>query len=271
MELSKFFANSEYKRVMRSEIHIADYNPRIMDAEGKKYLKRSLKKFGVLGGIVVNKQTNNTIVAGNQKVAVLDEMNKYDGTPGTDYQLVVQVIDVDLKTEKEANIALNSQRSQGFWDDEKLRELIPDIDYKDALLTEEDLSIIGVDNLFKTEGEDSLAADLDNLMSPIDEQRREEADKRKEQRDAIKQAQAEANAQQDALISEEERQQKIQHMKDVKKAVAESGVERAMQQEAWVMLSFDNMENKAAFLKMFNIPETEKYIKGEEIFNQLEE
>ena len=273
MELSKFFANSEYKKVARSEIHIAEYNPRVMPEESKTYLKRSIRSFGVLGGIVVNKRTNNTIVSGNQKVAMLDEMNKYDGTPDTDYQLIVQVVDMSLKEEKEANVALNSQRSQGFWDDEKLRELVAenDFDYKKAGLTEEDLSIIGVDNLFKTDGEDALTQDLDSIMEPIDEQRREEADKRKEQRNAIKQAQAEANAGQEAIISEEERQAKIQHMKDVKKAVADSGVERAMQQEAYVMLSFDNMDNKAKFLRMFQIPETEKFIKGEVILNNLEE
>lgn len=272
MDLSKYFANSEYKEVLRSEIHIADYNPRKIDADGKKYLKRSIRQFGVLGGIIVNKRTHNTVVGGNQKVAMLDEMQKYDGTPETDYKLYVQVVDMDLKTEKEANLALNSQRATGFWDDEKLREIVSeeDFDYKNALLTEEDLSIIGMDNLFKTEGENVLAQDLDDLMSPIDEQRREESDKRKEQRDAIKQAQAEANAQQEQMISEEERQARIAHMKDVKQKVADSGVERAMQAEAYVMLSFDNMENKASFMRKFGKPVTDKFLKGEEIDKMIE-
>lgn len=272
MDLSKYFANSEYKKVLRSEIHIADYNPRKIDAEGKKYLKRSIRQFGVLGGIVVNKRTNNTVVGGNQKVAMLDEMLKYDGTPNTDYQLVVQVVDMDLKTEKEANIALNSPRTMGYWDDEKLREIVAedDFDYKSALLNEEDLSIIGMDDVFKTDGEDALSKDLDDLMSPIDEQRQADNEKRKEQREAIKQAQVAANAQQEAMISEEERQARIAHMKDVKQKVADSGVERAMKDEAYVMLSFDNMDNKASFMSKFGKPVTDKFLKGEEIDKMIE-
>lgn len=272
MDLNKYFQNSEYKDVMRSEIHIAEYNPRILDDEGKKYLKRSIKTFGVLGGIVINKRTGGTVVSGNQKVAVLDSMNKYNAdTKENDYKLVVQVIDVDLKTEKEANIAMNSTRAQGYYDDEKLKDLLSDnsIDYKEALLTDEDLSLIGVDYQFKTEGEDSLAADLDALMEPVDNQRKQQKEERKaereQQRAAIEQAQATANAQQEA-----DYEARKQHMKDVKQAVADAGVEKAMQAEAYVMLSFDNMENKASFMRKFGLPETDKFVKGELIDKQIE-
>lgn len=269
MDLNKYFQNSEYKEVMRSQIHIADYNPRVMDEEGKKCLKRSIKSFGVLGGIVVNKRTGGTVVSGNQKVAVLDGMNKYNAdTKENDYKLVVQVIDVDLKMEKEANIAMNSTRAQGYYDDEKLKEMLSDssIDYKSALLTDEDLTLIGIDYQFKTDGEDSLANDLNELMKPVNEQRAQmKAERQQEQHEAIEQAQATANAQQDA-----DYEQRKQHMKDVKQAVANAGVEKAMQAEAYVMLSFDNMENKAAFMRKFGLPETDKFVKGEVIDKQLE-
>ena len=55
---------SETVTLMRSEIHPADYNPREIDENAKKTLKRGLKDFGLLGGIIVNKQTGYTIVSG---------------------------------------------------------------------------------------------------------------------------------------------------------------------------------------------------------------
>ena len=38
----------------RSAIHFADYNPRKLSDESRKTLKRCIKKFGLVGGIVVD-------------------------------------------------------------------------------------------------------------------------------------------------------------------------------------------------------------------------
>ena len=73
--LAKSFS-STIVELKRSAIHPAGYHPRVIDDEAKKALKRSIKKFGVVGGIVVNKRTGNTIVGGHQKVSILDEMYK---------------------------------------------------------------------------------------------------------------------------------------------------------------------------------------------------
>ena len=155
--LKKFFS-STIVEVKRSEIHPADYNPRKIDEQGKRMLKRSMKQFGVVGGIIVNSQTGNTIVGGHQKVAILDEMYKY---PDNDYSLRVEMISVDRKTEKTLNIALNNGNISGSWDYDALARLVPDIDYKDAGLTDADLNRIGCDFLLQTEEENSLAGALD--------------------------------------------------------------------------------------------------------------
>gem|GEM_PF-3690454 len=62
MKENKYFAQSETVTLKRSEIHPSSYNPRMIDDEGKKQLKRSIKRYGCVGGIVVNKRTGNTIV-----------------------------------------------------------------------------------------------------------------------------------------------------------------------------------------------------------------
>nr|DAK78484.1 MAG TPA: ParB protein [Bacteriophage sp.] len=90
---NKYFT-SEIVEIKRSQIHPAVYNPRKISKEGKAALKRSIKNFGVLGGIVINRRTNNTIISGHQKVDILDILNDY---PEKDYALRVEVVDYDEK------------------------------------------------------------------------------------------------------------------------------------------------------------------------------
>ena len=235
--LKKFFS-STIVEVKRSEIHPADYNPRKIDEQGKRMLKRSMKQFGVVGGIIVNSQTGNTIVGGHQKVAILDEMYKY---PDNDYSLRVEMISVDRKTEKTLNIALNNGNISGSWDYDALARLVPDIDYKDAGLTDADLNMIGCDFLLQTEEENSLAGALEEMMQPVTEQ--------KESEKAARQL---------------ERAEKVAHMKDVKQQVKDAAQKQAQDMDAYLMLSFDTFEAKAAFCERFGYDPYMKFIKGEQ-------
>lgn len=257
--LAKSFS-STIVELNRSEIRPADYNPRVIDQEAKKALKRSIKRFGVVGGIIVNRRTNNTIVGGHQKVAILDEMYKY---PENDYTLRVEMIDVDFETEKTLNIALNNSNISGRWDYEKLAQLIPDIDYKDAGLTDADLNMIGVDYLLQTEEENNIADALDDLMSPIIEER----EVAKAERAAVREAEREAER---AMQQEMEREAKVQHMKDVKQQVKESAMAKAEEMDAYVMLSFSSWSAKAEFCERFGYPAEMKIIKGEVFAEQVE-
>lgn len=240
---NKYF-NSQSTELKRSQIHPAEYNPRTISKEGKAALKRSIKKYGVVGGIVVNRRTNFTIVGGHQKVAVLDELNKY---PDNDYSIRVELIDVDEKTEKELNVTLNSPNVGGEWDYDALRELIPDIDYKDAGLTEQDLNIIGIDFNFQTEEENTIADELDNLMAPVQEQHQAE----------LEQKQA-------------ERAEKVAHMKQVKQEVKEAAQKAAANMDAYIMLSFGTWEAKQEFCEKFGFDPEQKFLKGEVFGDKIE-
>lgn len=263
MEQSNSLAKSFSSTIVelnRSEIRPADYNPRVIDQEAKKALKRSIKRFGVVGGIIVNKRTNNTIVGGHQKVAILDEMYKY---PENDYTLRVEMIDVDFETEKTLNIALNNSNISGRWDYEKLAQLIPDIDYKDAGLTDADLNMIGVDYLLQTEEENNIADALDDLMSPIIEEREVAKAERAAEREAEREAER-------VMQQEVDREAKVQHMKDVKQQVKEAAISKAEQMDAYVMLSFSSWSAKAEFCERFGYPAEMKIIKGEVFAEQVE-
>lgn len=237
MELSKYI-KSESVELNRSAIHFAEYNPRKLSDESRKTLKRGIKKFGLVGGIVVNKRTGLTVVSGHQRLSVMDELQKF---PDNDYRIRVDVIDVDEKQEKELNILMNNPNAQGSWDYDALARLVPDIDYKDAGLTDADLNMIGCDFLLQTEEENSLAGALEEMMQPVAEQK--EAEK------AARQL---------------ERAEKVAHMKDVKQQVKEQAQETAANMDAYLMLSFDTWEAKADFCERFGYDPNMKFIKGEQ-------
>ena len=233
MELSKYI-KSESVELNRSAIHFADYNPRKLSEESRKTLKRGIKKFGLVGGIVVNKRTGLTVVSGHQRLTVMDELQKF---PENDYRIRVDVIDVDEKQEKELNILMNNPNAQGAWDYDALARLVPDIDYQDAGLTAADLNMIGCDFLLQTEEENSIANALEDIMAPVTEQK--EAEK------AAKQM---------------ERAEKVAHMKEVKQQVKNAAQKQAQDMDAYLMLSFDTFEAKAAFCERFGYDPYSKFM-----------
>lgn len=251
MDKKNYFTSSSVE-LRRSQIRLADYNPRIISDEGRKALKRSIKRYGIVGGIVVNKQTGYTIVGGHQRVLVLDELNRYvPDTQENDYILRVELIDVDLKTEKSLNVTLNNPNVGGDWDDEKMRQLIPDIDWKDAGLTDADLNVFGIDYLLQTEEEASLSSALDDMMQEVNADHQAEVQLRKAER-------------------EMERARNIAHMKEVKQRVKDAAVKTAENMEAYVMLSFTDFQAKASFMERFGYSPYEKIIKGEVFDEQVE-
>lgn len=244
---NKYFTSKSVE-LKRSQIRLHEQNPRVISAENRKALKRGIKKFGMVGGIVVNKRTGYTLVSGHQRLSVMDELQKYNAdTKENDYPIRVDLIDVEEKEEKELLILLNNPSAQGEWDYDTLRELIPDIDYKDAGLTEQDLDIIGVDFNFQSEEENAIAGELDDLMEPVREEHQAE----------VAQRQA-------------ERAEKVAHMKQVKQEVKEAATKAAANMDAYLMLSFDTWEAKAEFCEKFGFDPEQKFYKGEEFENKID-
>ena len=244
---NKYFT-SESVELKRSQINLHENNPRVISDENRKALKRGIKKFGMVGGIVVNRRTGNTLVSGHQRLSVMDELQKYNPeTKENDYLIRVDLIDVEEKEEKELLILLNNPSAQGEWDYDTLRELIPDIDYKDAGLTEQDLDIIGVDFNFQTEEENAITTELDDLMAPVHEEHQAE----------VAQRQA-------------ERAEKVAHMKQVKEEVKQAATKAAANMDAYLMLSFDTWDAKAEFCEKFGFNPDEKFLKGEIFSEKIE-
>lgn len=112
-----------------SEIHGAEYNPRkSLQPEDPEYQKilRSIEEFGYIDPIIINK--DGTIIGGHQRYTVLSDLG-YE-------EIDVVVVDVDKQKEKALNIALNKIR--GEWDEQKLKDLLVDLDLGDF-----DISLTG--------------------------------------------------------------------------------------------------------------------------------
>lgn len=133
--------SSESITIQRSEINLADYNPRKLSDTARKQLKANIKRLGIMGGIVWNEATGN-LVSGHQRISILDEINGY---PKNDYAITVEKVDLSDKEEKEQNIFLNSKSVQGEFDSDLMANIITDIDPILAGLDEYDLTMLSLE------------------------------------------------------------------------------------------------------------------------------
>ena len=222
---------SETVVIKRSQINFAPYNPKTHSKQAIETQKKNFKKVGFLGGIVWNATTNN-LVSGHKRVMALDLVNGYDGTEQTDYDVKVERVEMDNKTEKEQNIFMDAQSTNTKQDYRKIAEIINDIDYTLAGLTDNDLNIIeAVSPAFSIGNDPIQQNDIDEIATVY-----------KEKKDSVKKAKAEQK----------------------QKAIA------AFEGDSYVILSFNNYENKVAFMERMGFEITQKYIQGEMFSEKIE-
>lgn len=160
-------ATSKYQKyeaetINRSKIKNAPYNPRRMDDAAKKLLRRNLKKHGLVEALVWNRRTGN-LVGGHQRLEQLDSLEQ-----SKDYDLTLNVVDVDEKEEATLNVQLNQRSMQGDWDIGKLSSLIADFDFdlKDDLA----FSDADIDSLFKGDERFAQFFDVEEDDFDVDEE-----------------------------------------------------------------------------------------------------
>ena len=104
------------------EIIPADYNPRKISKENLERLKKSIKEFGLVDPLVWNERTNR-LIGGHQRLKILME----EGVK----EVEVSVVNLPEDKEKALNIALNNPNLQGEWEEEKLAELLKELEEKE--------------------------------------------------------------------------------------------------------------------------------------------
>ncbi|ANX01826.1 DNA methylase N-4 [Thermoclostridium stercorarium subsp. leptospartum DSM 9219] len=108
------------QKISVEKLNPAAYNPRKDLKPGdKEYekLKRSIEEFGYVEPVIWNQKTGN-VVGGHQRLKVLLDLGQ------TEIDCVV--VDLDPQREKALNLALN--KIQGEWDENKLAELMAELD-----------------------------------------------------------------------------------------------------------------------------------------------
>lgn len=133
-----------------ADLKPADYNPRIELTPGMdeyEKLKQSITEFGFIDPPIFNKRTGN-LVGGHQRVAVAKDL-------GLCEEIEVSVVDLPLYKEKALNVALN--KISGYWDEEKLSDLLRSLESEVLELT--GFSQNELDDLLKNMDEVETLAD----------------------------------------------------------------------------------------------------------------
>ena len=120
----------EIVKVDINELISPEYNPRQITDDEMGKLKNSIKEFGYIAPIIVNKH-NNHIVGGNQRCLALKQL-------GYTMIDVIYINEQDINKEKALNIRLNNL--SGEWDTNKLQNILDDLK-----LQEFDVSLTGFD------------------------------------------------------------------------------------------------------------------------------
>jgi hypothetical protein len=144
----------------------APYNPRQIGDHDLEALRRSMRFFGTVEPIVVNRRSDR-IVGGHQRVkAALAE--------GI-HELPVVYVDLDEPSERQLNLALN--RIHGEWDMEKLEEVLRELETLGADLDLTGFTQLEIDELLKGADEpiDGLT-DPDALPEPPDDPKTQPGD-----------------------------------------------------------------------------------------------
>ncbi|AMD85117.1 Chromosome segregation protein Spo0J, contains ParB-like nuclease domain [Capnocytophaga haemolytica] len=238
----KELKQSETQTIQRSQIHLNPYNPKKHTDKKIKEQLANFKKVGFNGGIKWNKTSGN-LIDGHRRLMAMDLYYKYDGTPATDYQVKVEVVEFDPKTEKEQMTyeALGNTRA----DYALVAAYIDEIDYKNIGLSDEDLSAISA----------LIATDVPPVVETID--------------DFITPTPAE-NARAARTSEEPSYEDKKEKVKAMKQQIREQAIERGRNEEAYLTLSFTSHQAKSDFCELLGIDPDSRFAKGEDVLSIIE-
>lgn len=233
--MSRIIKQSETREISRLQINLNPINPKRHTDEKIKLQKKNLQKVGFCGGIVWNERSGN-LIDGHRRVKAMDIIYGYDGTPATDYKIKVEVVNFDDKTEKEQLTYMAVGNTK--YDLDLISEYITDIDVDNLGLSESELSdILSMTSSVEVEVE----SPLDSLLEP-----------------------------KESKAAEKSYEDKKQHMKDVKQQVKEMAETRALNENAYITLSFSSFSAFQDFCDLMNIRTNERYAKGEDVLSLIQ-
>lgn len=255
---------SETKIIKRSQINLNPCNPKVHTDADIKQQKANIKKVGLIGGIQWNETTGN-LIDGHKRVMSVDLIQGYDGTPETDYDIKVEAVDFDEKTEKEQLLFMAKSQDPIDYNIVAKNFSIDEIDFKAAGFTEQDTEQIkmlqddleaslkesGMDDFsedFLNEPMASVAASVPMTELPNIEKTSEEI--------------VAEHASKPKMTKEEVKEQK-QHCTDV-------GMKRQEDIDNFIFIDFESLEQKQLFCDMLHMVATSSMrVSGSQVLSLL--
>lgn len=220
---------SETKIIKRSQINLNPYNPKRHTDEQVKLQRKNLKKVGFLGGIVWNEASGN-LIDGHRRIKALDIINKYDGTPATDYEVKVESVQMDDKTEKEQMLYMAVGNSKADYN--LIAPIVDEIDYSNVGLSEAEYNEIL--KLRQTEAVEAIPSwDADFGITELEVQEKSNEEVQQEIQDKPK-------------MTKEQVKAEKQKCDDV-------AAKHHEEKDLYIILNFDNEEMKQAFCELLGI------------------
>ena len=171
----------------------------------------------------------------------LDIYYKYDGNISNDYELKVEQKEMTENEEMEQNIYMNSHDVQTPFDNKKLSDLInKGINVNKAGLSENTVNIIKIDFPIINRSSEKPTLKIQEEFNKIQSETNDE-------------------------VGNEEHKKAIHKIRDQIKQ--ERNNEKS--QSPFIVITFDNFENKAFFMENKGLEVYEKYVRGEQLFKEL--
>lgn len=245
---------SETTTVMRSTLRMNPYNIKRHADKDIKLQVKNIRKVGALGGIVANK--DGMLIDGHRRIQALDIINKYDGTPETDYEVKIEQVDFDDQTVKSqmAYMALGNSKA----DYNLVANIIDDIDYSSVGISEEDYQRIR--ELQAVEIPDAPMEEMDDTFIS-------------QEKEPVTELDNEDTYTNDEIIEKHENQPHMtkEQVKGEKAKQDKVATNRQENQDLYVFLSFENVEQKEIFCELLGVkPTNSMMLPGESVLNLIQ-
>jgi len=142
-------ANMQIENVKIKDLNPAKYNPRKINDKQLEGLRNSIRTFGLIDPIIVNKK-GNTIIGGHMRTRAA-ELEGHETVP-------VVYVDLSPAEEKALNVALNSHTISGEYDMDilpslleeiklELPDMFDDLNFEDFVIDNENINEIDLPDL----------------------------------------------------------------------------------------------------------------------------
>ena len=255
---------SETKIIKRSQINLNSCNPKVHTDADIKQQKANIKKVGLIGGIQWNETTGN-LIDGHKRVMSVDLIQGYDGTPETDYDIKVEAVDFDEKTEKEQLLFMAKSQDPIDYNLVAKNFSIDEIDFKAAGFTEQDTEQIKMlqDDLeasLKESGMDDFSEDFLNepmvsVATSVPMTELPNIEKTSEE-----------------IVAEHASKPKMtkEEVKEQKKHCTDVGMKRQEDIDNFIFIDFESLEQKQLFCDMLHMVATSSMrVSGSQVLSLL--